>query len=583
MEDTTNQIDGKFLVDKYFPNFQFRKHQREVIEQIINIYLENNKAKIILDAPTGSGKSIIGMVVATILNNHFYKKGYILTSDTFLQQQYENDVDAFDLKFPSVMGMDNYICTENNKVISDGVCKEDNLNFKKIKTLACYDMCPYYSKRDKAMNSDTSILNYHYWLLQMSLYLKRSNNGDININFGFIPRDFTIFDEAHKIMDILNEHFSPIFGKKIIGSYEKCVTSIYQNNLVDSKQFGFLHDVYSNFYDYLSNVKNPKGESNFIDMFKIVLDNTSTVLMKMKNLSSRLDLTGEKLEPNLKSLKNSYKQLGLFYDGIKQYIMMVKDKPDEDILIYPDKTGNSISFKFYCLDDMKIIKRKFDKYYNFGLFMSATFINHEFYSKYMGFDDAYVLKVPVVFDYSKSPIYYNPNFDMSWANKHKNIKFQIDYIDSIVARYDSGVIHTGSYHNTIELEKITKFKNKIKTYNSSYEKQILINELKDKKDFFIAGPSLLEGIDLKDDISRCQIFMKIPFLNLGDSYVEEKKKRDDRWYIWKTALSFIQGLGRSVRNENDYCDTYILDSGFSRLVNSNMLGRVIKKRLKIIR
>lgn len=580
--DIDEEVTGKNLIDFYFPNFEFRKHQREVIEQIIDIYIEDNNAKIILDAPTGSGKSIIGMVIATILNKHFSKKGYILTSDTFLQQQYENDVDRFDMKFPSVMGMDNYICTENDNIISEGLCKVDNLNVKTMKALPCYLACPYYSKRDKAMFADTSILNYHYWLLQMSNYIKRRKQQGAHSDFGFTPRSFTIFDEAHKIMDILNEHFSPIFGNKIVGNYEKCVTALSEYNIINSKDFGFYHDVYSNFYRYLSERDNVKGDEELIDNLTFLLTSTETVLEKMSTLSERLKLNSEGIELNLKSLKNSYKQLSSFYNSFVQYLRMVKENPSKDVLIYPDKTTKNISYKFYCLDDMKIIKDKFDKYYNFGLFMSATFINHDFYSKYMGFEDVYIIKMPVIFDYSKSPIFYNSTFDMSYGNKHKNIESQVKAIDDIVDNYKSGVIHTGSYPNSGELERLTRHKNKIKTYSSSYEKQILINELKESKDFFIAGPSLIEGIDLKDDISRCQIFMKIPFLNMGDYYIKIKKEQDDTWYIWKTALSFIQGLGRSVRTETDYCDTYILDKGFSRLINSDMIGRVIKKRLKII-
>ena len=35
--------------------------------------------------------------------------------------------------------------------------------------------------------------------------------------------------------------------------------------------------------------------------------------------------------------------------------------------------------------------------------------------------------------------------------------------------------------------------------------------------------------------------------------------RDGYWYAYKTVASLVQAYGRGMRNEDDYCDTYILD------------------------
>ena len=57
-----------------FPFEEPRKNQREIIERIINAYL-NGKKYVILSAPTGTGKSIIGYSVAK-----YFGSGYVLTS-----------------------------------------------------------------------------------------------------------------------------------------------------------------------------------------------------------------------------------------------------------------------------------------------------------------------------------------------------------------------------------------------------------------------------------------------------------------------------------------------------------------------
>ena len=62
LERGVTQIIDEALANNIFGTaFQFRAGQREVIEAICNHYLEDQEGTIILDAPTGSGKSLIAM------------------------------------------------------------------------------------------------------------------------------------------------------------------------------------------------------------------------------------------------------------------------------------------------------------------------------------------------------------------------------------------------------------------------------------------------------------------------------------------------------------------------------------------
>ena len=38
----------------------------------------------------------------------------------------------------------------------------------------------------------------------------------------------------------------------------------------------------------------------------------------------------------------------------------------------------------------------------------------------------------------------------------------------------------------------------------------------------LVSPSLMEGIDLVDDLSRFQIIVKVPYASLGDKHVKKK-------------------------------------------------------------
>jgi Rad3-related DNA helicase len=92
--------------------------------------------------------------------------------------------------------------------------------------------------------------------------------------------------------------------------------------------------------------------------------------------------------------------------------------------------------------------------------------------------------------------------------------------------------------------------------------------MKKTKGFAIMGPSLLEGLNLVDDLSRFQIFLKVPYPHLGDKFVAAKLKYSQAWYTWKTAIHILQGVGRSIRTPEDWAVTYLIDGCFADLFKS---------------
>jgi Rad3-related DNA helicase len=80
---------------------------------------------------------------------------------------------------------------------------------------------------------------------------------------------------------------------------------------------------------------------------------------------------------------------------------------------------------------------------------------------------------------------------------------------------------------------------------------------------------MTEGVDLKDDLSRFQVFLKVPFPYLGDQVTQKRMKLNSSWYAFMTARTIVQGIGRSIRNENDSAVTYILDSCFHQFYRQN--------------
>lgn len=82
----------------------------------------------------------------------------------------------------------------------------------------------------------------------------------------------------------------------------------------------------------------------------------------------------------------------------------------------------------------------------------------------------------------------------------------------------------------------------------------------------LIGPSLDRGVDLPGDLCRVQVICKIPFPNLGDRQVAERARGEggSRWYATQTARTLVQMTGRGVRGAEDWCVSYVLDKQFLR-------------------
>ena len=48
-------------------------------------------------------------------------------------------------------------------------------------------------------------------------------------------------------------------------------------------------------------------------------------------------------------------------------------------------------------------------------------------------------------------------------------------------------------------------------------------------------------------------------MSLGSEFIRKKMKKDYKWYVWKTTINILQGVGRSIRNKDDYAVTYLVD------------------------
>jgi len=545
-------------------DFEWRKGQKEAVISIIDAY-DNNTKVVILDAPVGSGKSIIGMAVAWILNQKG-KDGYILASDIALQEQYEKDFKQNHFRWGSVKGIDNYLCIDNMEKNSLGTCRIRN---KAPKGMHCYNSCPYFNARDFASQSQTSLLNYAYWLI-MQNYTNQHMEEDQQL---FPARDFTICDEGHKILDIVQNHYSPRFDPKTLTDF----FGTYRVN-DHAKDLQSLTVLINTLFEF----------ENQDELFKTL----RRIEIYLENFKPSIDLLKDKVKaeyPKDDPPKEWREALRLcdwlkdFHCKIEDYVYIIDNTSTRNIIKNPSGDETIV---FNCLEENYMMKKYFHAHTGFTVLMSATFADPRSYLHSIALTNAKYIKMASNFDYSKSPIYFYNKRRMTYNQMEANLPWLYERINEILDKHpgENGIIHTASYALTMKIHNNLTHKNKMRVlvYTGTEEKRKVLEMLKQDHSKVLMGPSLLEGLDLKDEWSRLQIFAKVPYLSLGDKFVKTKLQIDPEWYRWSAIKNILQGTGRSVRSENDWATTYILDAALADLIHKNRGAFPLKEFLNRI-
>lgn len=559
LERGVTQIIDEALANNIFGTaFQFRAGQREVIEAICNHYLEDQEGTIILDAPTGSGKSLIAMWSAYILKE-LGNRGYLVTSDLMLQDQYEEDFHKFKLNWPSVRGVDNYECNVNGLTFSLGDCKMKGINYEQAENLTCWNTCGYLQARKRAKELPVALFNYSYYLIQRNYVEDKMIDQGKEIPFP--KRDFVFFDEAHKVDSIVQGHFSPRIDRTTTKIFRE-VNRFVQKYGIDAAWV--TENRIASIVDRLMREDDHQELMKHIGEFRgIAVVYRKVRAAALKQSKSRFKQTDVPKEwqtffGRMDRLKDIWCKFDDYHD-------IIKELGTDAIVIKRSETET----QFLCLEEALMIEKFLQNKSGFKVFMSATLGDIRSYAKHTKMGNAKVIRMDNKFSYKKSPVVFINRHKLSFREREQNLPKVVEVLDKILDKHkgQSGIIHAGSYDFANYINDNSKHKFSFITYEVAKERQDAIRNFNKEDGKILVGPSLLEGLDLKDDKSRFQIFFKVPYPSLNDPLVKAKMNAFADWYDWKTGISIQQGAGRSIRSKDDWAITYILDACFRSLIN----------------
>ena len=520
-----------------------RNAQIKIMNEVISA-INDGYHNIIINAGTGIGKSAIAVTLANYYMKNAGWGSYILTRTTQLQEQYKED---FSYLISDLQGKSNYKC---NYADTCDDCKvldyADNGVFVKTEC----DDCKYRTARNTARESRITTMNYviYYFMYHITHY--------------FPQKELLILDEAHKL--------------------ESTIMSIYETSISDN----FLKEHLSeSLYKFGLNT-DEIDESDVQERLKALknsLNNElSSIRFQISAIESKLEdvITEERrIQLYTQNKLLSHKQNKLKSLGFKLQEILLNDViSDNYVWMYDDSYKKNPKFVLKPIDVRKQAKSFLDEAHT-RIFLTATIGNKDLFTDWLGLDsnDSYLIEADSPFTVENRPIYLNYGHKMSGYNPVKQrpnwkTKLALNNIYEIINKHggERGCIHTVSNAQTSFITDFLDTKNISYINVSGKDRNKLLNEYIENDGIrLLIGSAIKDGVDLKDELCRFQILFKIPYPYLGDKQIKARMNRESVWYTYQTVMDLLQAYGRGIRNEDDYCSFYVLDSDIKRLLKTN--------------
>jgi len=509
-----------------------------------------NAAKyFILQLPTGVGKTHIGLA----LSQYNKKNLYISSTNQLLTQYTSCNKDLVEMK-----GMAQYRCNIDSACnCFMAPCKTNN----KIKEQCIMEHnCEYYNQRDRFILSKMGLTNYAFAVASSGQGIFSENwavcQGEDRLSY-----DYIICDEAHN----LENHLVNFASIKI--------------DLNDLMQKNIIGDTY-----YIE--KDNNNDTSWKSILNMCDSIFADINKRLKYLEGKINSSDKKNKAEIKKLNNEYQYLVKLQFPIKVLI----EHPQIEYWVY-EADIDANQFKITPINIDFVFKQYLETLGKKFIFMSATIGDYDVFIKSLGLNsnECKYYECDSPFNPKKSPVILLQRLDLSYNNINNELDKCLKYVEAIALKHNdtNGIIHTGNYkiakyiydNSSATLQKRLVYKEKYDNVNNTELINIHENNIKCGINSVLLSPSLFEGVDLTDDLSRWQIIIKLPFASLGDKRIKHLASVFSSWYINDVIKKIIQACGRSTRHSEDYSRTYILDKMALTTFNKIKLPIWFKKRL----
>jgi Rad3-related DNA helicase len=517
-----------------FPEgFTPNKSQETILNKIQKAF-DGGKKFVVVNAPTGVGKSFLAPTLANYSRDIpqsfkdnvddysiFSEDGaslmpdelfgcYALTITKSLQDQYKNTFDYTGI----LKGQSNYQCKVDEEMTVDvAPC----IYVKGMKN-DCWkaNKCPYYNQRNTMLKKKFSALNYSMFF-SLPEHLKN--------------RQILVCDEGSELEEQLVSQFTCEIDVPFLVK-TNTRTSSFPVQETPTKVLNWLSELLRNVSDNVESYKEyfKEGKNDPMDFNK-----KKGEYSKLLNLQSSLEIL-----------------IGTYYDS--EYLI---EKIDKKIRFIPLKVDKLSKFLFDHAEKVVI--------------MSATIIDHPNFCKSLGISDYEYIEVDSAFDSEKAPIYILASQKINFKNMNDMLPKLAKQVTELLEEHkdEKGIIHTHTQYIADYIRNNVKSTRLLCREAGVRNEELLEIHEKSKDPTVLVSPSMTYGVDLKGDLGKFQILLKAPWLPTKEIRVEKLMKIDKDWYSNAMLKTLIQACGRGIRSVDDECVTYILDGSIFDAVHRN--------------
>lgn len=493
---------------------------------------------IVIEAPTGSGKSAVGAACCywaadwppqRMEENSGIAQagGYYLVTQKQLQRQIDGDVqNEFRQRrdFTSLWSSASYDCL-NKKIPNCQI----GLRSKFARCSGRKDNnCPYRVERARFDSALFALTNYPFFMTERVYVgaLKR--------------RNIIVMDECHTIEKQLLKFGEIEISDKLL--MEWAIRDMNVPEIDDMQMFANWLDV-----SYLPKIKSQL--ETCAEMAQAADDNLDDDVSK-----------------RITALENQERKTVACISGIRT--------EPKNWIYWCDQTerdGNVVYCKPLDASPYMEILRSGG---TVRVYMSAFPGEKHTFCDSLGLDPSEVawLRLGSSFPKDNRPVIMGLVGSMSRRNQQTTLPAMLRVVDKIMSKHatEKGIIHCHSYDlgKTIaDSLKGTAAGLRLLFPRKAEERDLLVARhcSPDSGPTVLLSPSVTEGFDFKDDTARWQIIAKVPYPYLGDKQVEAKKEISQEWYDQQTIMTIVQAAGRVCRSETDWGVTYVLDDDFRNL------------------
>lgn len=528
-----------------------RAIQRHILSEVHGHLLAGAR-RIVVSAPTGAGKSAVGAALAQYLETSF-----VVTSTRHLQDQYAAD---FGWLLP-IKGQSNFECMGIAQ--AGGGAPSGRGGLPRIEA-SCYagrhngcalpvgiaefcasalmvggpgaaaaDLaahCPYDLQRYSALRGAHSLWNYAMYLRMMH------SEKEYEAHRPWLERNVAIFDEAHNA----EESIIDFIGLEVLrAELDECRLGASAYDLADlDGVVRMLGDIESEYERLLREEKREQaGRAN-------------PDLRRATHLQQKADK----------------------YSRICDEICL---NPANFVVNDPEHDADG-SFRSVLVKPLSV-GRYADSVFRtpVQIFMSAT-IHKETFCRSMGFapDEVAFVDTPASpFSLERRRVEFLDVAPLS-ARRPENEAPVVAEIDRLLTRHagERGLILTSSKARCWRILEGLSPANRGRVRichavnRGGQTQEQVIDEHSRTPGSVLLSSSLWQGADLAGDMSRFQIIAKTPYLNYTEKWVRRKVEAEPEWADAHALTRVLQGMGRSVRSEDDHAITYVLDSNTHSLI-----------------